>query len=207
VSAIVSAIQSTPSPIQTTAPLLDSLPDLPVTHHGCSRRTRIQLDLILLAIEALNLNGSQEILALAKQLGLEQILPNRVTLWLVRNTNPLRRASRRRPMSLDEAKALTLIACFMARRMTLALRRLLKECQQLNEQQLPLDRNPQLAFYLERFRAHFRSRMNPRRSGVLAYSTDEKLEELAVGLLEQLLFCTGTVGMQRFWASLFDGEV
>ncbi|MEL6162516.1 MAG: DUF3038 domain-containing protein, partial [Cyanobacteria bacterium J06628_3] len=26
-------------------------------------------------------------------------------------------------------------------------------------------------------------------------------------LLAQLLFCTGTAGMQRFWISLFDGEV
>jgi len=25
--------------------------------------------------------------------------------------------------------------------------------------------------------------------------------------LGQLLFCTGTAGMQRFWISLFDGEV
>jgi hypothetical protein len=49
--------------------------------------------------------------------------------------------------------------------------------------------------------------MNPRRSGVLALSSDEKLDELAMDLLGQLLFCTGTAGMQRFWFSLFDGEV
>jgi len=61
--------------------------------------------------------------------------------------------------------------------------------------------------YLERFRAHFRARMNPRRAGVLAYTADEKLNELALSLLGKLLFCTGTFGMQRFWMSLFDGEV
>jgi hypothetical protein len=49
--------------------------------------------------------------------------------------------------------------------------------------------------------------MNPRRSGVAAYKSSEKLDELALRLLEQLLFCTGTAGMQRFWISLFDGEV
>ncbi|MGC9505496.1 DUF3038 domain-containing protein [Baaleninema sp.] len=192
---------------QTSKLTLDRLPDMPVTHHGCSRRTRVQLDLALLAIEALNLHGSQDILALAKQLELDGILPNRVTLWRVRNTNPLRRAHRRRPMSLAEAKALTLIVCYMARRMTLALRQLLKEYQQLVQQQLPLEKSPPLAFYLERFRAHFRSRMNPRRSAILVYSTDEKINELAIALLEQLLFCTGTAGLQRFWVSLFDGEV
>lgn len=183
------------------------LPDMPVTHHGCPRRTRVQLDLMLLAIEAIDLNGSQNILTVARQLEFGEIVPNRVTLWRIRNTNPLRRAHRRRPLSLEEAKALATIACTLARRLTLALRRLLGEYQQLREQQLPLEKSPQLSFYLSRFRAHFRSRMNPRRSGVMVYDTDEKLNELAVGLLEKLLFCTGTTGLTRFWVSLFDGEV
>lgn len=87
------------------------------------------------------------------------------------------------------------------------MRQLNKEAQQLREQHLPLDKNPQLAFYLSRFRAHFRSRMNPRRSAVMVYDTDEKLDNLAVELLEKLLFCTGTAGLTRFWVSLFDGEI
>ena len=49
--------------------------------------------------------------------------------------------------------------------------------------------------------------MNARRSNLLALTSDEKLDELAINLLEKLLFCTGTAGMQRFWISLFDGEV
>ncbi|NET39147.1 MAG: DUF3038 domain-containing protein, partial [Cyanothece sp. SIO1E1] len=31
--------------------------------------------------------------------------------------------------------------------------------------------------------------------------------QLALTLLRQLLFCTGTYGMKRIWSSLFDGEV
>jgi hypothetical protein len=49
--------------------------------------------------------------------------------------------------------------------------------------------------------------MNPKRSLVAAYDSDDKLNELALNLLSNLLFCTGTAGMQRFWVSLFDGEV
>jgi hypothetical protein len=41
----------------------------------------------------------------------------------------------------------------------------------------------------------------------MAYSSDERLNELALELLSQLLFCTGTSGVQRLWISLFDGEV
>jgi hypothetical protein len=49
--------------------------------------------------------------------------------------------------------------------------------------------------------------MNPRRAGVIAYSSDERLDELAMQLLEQLLLCSGILGTQRLWSSLFDGEV
>ncbi|OAB59579.1 hypothetical protein AY600_03055 [Phormidium willei BDU 130791] len=191
----------------TLTPLQQQLPDMPVTHHGCSRRTRVQLDLMLLAIEALDLSGSEKILSLAHQLELNSVLSDRVTVWRIRNTNPLRRASRRRPLSQEEAKVLTIIICQLARSMMLQLRQLNKEAQQLREQNLPLEKHPQLAVYLSRFRTHFRSRMNPRRSGVMVYDTDEKLDNLAVELLEKLLFCTGTAGLIRFWVSLFDGEV
>ena len=77
----------------------------------------------------------------------------------------------------------------------------------MSQKGVPLEQNLSLADYLERFRAHFRARMNPRRSLVVAYGSDEKLNELALNLLGKLLFCTGTAGMQRFWNSLFDGEV
>jgi hypothetical protein len=187
--------------------ILDSLPNPPVVEKGCSRRARVQIDLILLAIEALELSGSEAILALADQLELRLIIKNRVNLWRMRSTNPLRRAHTRRPLSIIEAKALVVIACHLARRLTVVNRQLLLIYQQMSQNQMPLEQNLLLYNYLERFKAHFRSRMNPRRSGVVAYSSEEKLDELALSLLAQLLFCTGTAGMQRFWVSLFDGEV
>ena len=49
--------------------------------------------------------------------------------------------------------------------------------------------------------------MNFRRAGVAAYSGDTEIDQLALSLLQNLLFCTGTSGMPRFWISLFDGEV
>lgn len=171
------------------------------------RRARLQIDLILLVIEALDLGGSEAILSVARDLELEGIIKNRVNLWRLRSTNPLRRYSQRRPLSVVEGKALVTIACHLARRMTVLIRQLLLAYQQLNDKQLSIEHHFRLSDYLERFRKHFRSRMNPKRSGVVAYNTDEKLNELAISLLGQLLFCTGTSGMQRFWSSLFEGEV
>lgn len=201
-------VMQTNSPPQRSAPIiLDSLPDPAISESGCPRRTRLQIDLILLAIEALNLRGSEDILAVAKELELQSIIKNRVVLWRMRSTNPLRRFSQRRSLSLEEAKALVLIGCHLARRLTVSIRQLLMDFEQLRKKQLPLDHHLRLSEYLERFRVHFRSRMNPRRAAVMAYNSDEKLNQLALELLGKLLFCTGTSGMLRFWTSLFDGEV
>jgi hypothetical protein len=194
-------------PAQAIPMILDNLPDLALPEGACPRRTRIQIDLMLLAIEALDLGGSEAFLATAKELGLQNVIKNRVTLWRLRSTNPLRRNSQRRALSLTEAKALVVIVCHLARRLTALIRQLLLAEQQLSEKQLSAEHHFRLAEYLERFRAHFRSRMNPKRAGVIAYSSDEKLNELALSLLRQLLFCTGTAGVQRLWVSLFDGEV
>jgi hypothetical protein len=194
-------------PAQSPPMILDSLPSPPVLDEVCPRRARLQIDLIILAIEALDLGGSEALLAVAKELELQGIVKNRVALWRLRSTNPLRRNSQRRPLRLAEAKALVLIACHLARRLTVLIRQLLLAHQQLQEKQLSPDHHFRLSDYLERFRVHFRSRMNPKRAGVMAYSTDEKLNELALKLLSQLLFCTGTGGAQRLWSSLFDGEV
>ncbi|WP_017315931.1 DUF3038 domain-containing protein [Mastigocladopsis repens] len=205
VSASVTPFNS-PTP-QSLPMILDSLPEPVIEGQGCPRRTRMQIDLILLAIEALELGGSEAILAFAEELELKGIIKDRVNLWRMRSTNPLRRAHIRRPLSIMEAKALVVIACYIARRLTVVIRQLLMIYQQMVEKQIPLEQNLRLSNYLERFRSHFKSRMNPRRSGVLALNSDDKLDELAISLLGQLLFCTGTAGMQRFWISLFDGEV
>ena len=195
------------SPAQSKPMILDNLPDPAISKWECPTRSRQQIDLILLAIEALELGGSEAMLVMAKQLELEDIIKNRVILWRIRCSNPLRRSYMRRPLSVEEAKALVLIASYLARRMTVLIRQLLLAYQQMSEKQVPLEQHFRLSEYLERFRVHFRSRMNPRRAKVVVYSTDEKLNELALSLLSQLLFCTGTSGMERFWISLFDGEV
>ncbi|MEL6384256.1 MAG: DUF3038 domain-containing protein [Cyanobacteria bacterium J06626_18] len=194
-------------PAQTPPLILDTLPTPSLPTQDCPRRVRVDLDLLMLAIEALDVGGSEALLKTADQLALKDIISGRVKLWLIRSTNPMRRQSQRAPLSIEEAKALTIIICFLAKRLTVLIRQLLLGYQQLTDKQLSLEHHFRLADYLQRFRRLFRTRMNPRRAGVIAYSADEKLDELAVTLLTRLLFCTGTQGPQRLWSSLFDGEV
>lgn len=192
---------------QFTSPILKTLPDPDVPAQVCPRRARIQLDFVLLAIEALDLYASELMLMSLEELQLQDVIENRVDFWQSRNTNPLRRSHQRDPLSLDKAKALVAVGCHIARRQTAQVRQLLNVQRQLAAKQLTPDHSVPLANYLERFRRHFRSRMNPNRTAIAAYKENERLDELALSLLEQVLFCTGTAGMERFWSSLFDGEV
>ena len=199
-------VDSPPTP--PNAPLLDTLPDIAGLGGSCPRRARIQIDLLLLAIEALDLDGSEALLRVAAELELESIIQNRVTLWRLRSTNPLRRyGSQYSDLSQAEGKALVILTCFVARRLAVLMRQLLQAYQQLSDRNIPLESSFRLTEYLIRFRAHFRSRMNHKRAAVMVYSSDEKLDSLALSLLSQLLFCTGIAGTQRLWVSLFDGEV
>lgn len=200
-------MQTNSPPVPSVPLILESLPDPPLADEWCPRRARWHIDLLLLALEALDLGASEAMLRATKELELQEIVKNRVSLWRLRSTNPFRKASTRRSLSLIEAKALVAIACTLAKRQTVLIRQLLLASQQLSEKQLSLEHHFRLADYLERFRSHFRSRMNLRRATLANYTSDENLNELGMTLLSQLLFCTGTSGMQRFWVSLFDGEV
>jgi hypothetical protein len=195
------------SPTMAPAPMiLSNLPDVMGEAGECPRRTRAQLDLLMLAIEALDLTGSEAILAVAEELELQSVIKNRAALWRLRSTNPMRKMSQRRGMSLPEAKALTVITCYLARRLTVVLRQLVQEQQSVELETITPESNPRLADYLDRYKSLFRSRMHPRRT-VALYDSDAALNRLALEQLSRLLFCTGTSGMQRLWISLFDGEV
>ena len=197
-----------PVPVAQSASVLNTLPDISLPSKGCSPYTQQQIDLLLLALEALELGASEQMLAIARQLGIDKIVKNRVNLWRLRCSNPWRRSYTRDDLSLEQAKALVIIAGYRAKDLMVIIRQLLVAEQQMRVKNLPIDNHFRLSEYLERFRAHFRSRMNSRRAKVSAYiASEEQLNELALSLLNKLLFCTGTRGLERVWFSLFDGEV
>jgi hypothetical protein len=203
----MNVIPVTSAAVESRPVIFDSLPDLPISSSGCPRRTKLEIDLMLLGIESLELESAELMLSMAEELDLKKIIKNRLVLWRLRCTNPLRKAHTRRILTLEEAKALVIISSQLARRLTVTIRQLLLAYQQLSDKELPPEYNFRLSEYLDRFRAHFRSRMNPKRTLVAFYQDDDQLNQLAIEVLGKLLFCTGTSGIQRFWISLFDAEV
>ncbi len=198
-----------PDSVDAKPLILDILPDYPITGQRSLLHIQQRIDLILIALEALEIGSSEFIFKIAQQLELDSLFKNPLILWRLRCTNPWRRAyTHSNTLDIDQAKALVIIASYRAKQLTMQIRQLLVAEQQMREKNLPVGTHYLLSEYLEQFRSYFRSRMNLRRTKVAWYLTqEEELNNLALSLLHQLLFCTGTAGMQRFWSSLFDGEV
>lgn len=191
-----------------TKPILDRLPNISSSGKGCSPYLQQQIDLLLLAVEALELGASEKMLATINQLELNSVIPGRVALWRLRCSNPWRRSYTRNNLTLEQAKTLVILAVFRAKELEPLIRHLLDAEQQMRDKQLPIENHFRLSEYLERFRAHFRSRMNSRRTKIAFYlQSESELNALALSLLRKLLFCSGTQGLERIWFSLFDGEV
>ncbi|VEP15109.1 conserved hypothetical protein [Hyella patelloides LEGE 07179] len=204
----ISIVSDSSPSTQNNPIILDRLPNIDLSGKGCSPHIQQQIDLLLLAVEALELGASERMLATVKQLELTNIIPSRVALWRLRCSNPWRRSYTRNILSLKEAKTLVILAAFRAKDLEPLTRHLIDAEQQMREKQLPMENHFRLSEYLERFRAHFRSRMNSRRTKVASYlQSQSELNELALSLLRKLLFCTGTKGLERIWFSLFDGEI
>ncbi len=181
-------------------------PDLPMPQtQGCGSTVRIELDHLLLAIEAIDLQATDVILELVAEIGLSEIIPNRVSLWRLRNTNPYRHNYQRGILTWEEAKALVMIICNIARRINTHLRLLVTTEYQVSENKieaLGLQQNlSYLDAYLNQFHDLFLSRM--RSPSIL---NDQEIRDLSIHLLTQLLFCSGSLGEQRLWSNLLSSK-
>jgi hypothetical protein len=181
--------------------------DLPVPHHfarGCPRSVRMDIDNLMLAIEAIDLQSVEAMLALVSQLKLEAVIPNRVSFWRMRNANPLRRNYQRANLEWAELRALVKLVCTVSQQLNTVLRLFVTTNQQVAENKieaLGLQQNQYyLDIYSERFSSLYLSRM---RSPSLLSKAE--IKELGLQLLTQLLFASGTAGELRLWHSLFDG--
>ena len=163
-----------------------------------SRRGLERLDLLLLTVEALDLNGGEAMLWATQQLGLQEQFPNRVELWKRRCHNPLRRTTRRGQLGPMETEALIRLLCSMADRLYPLLHQLLssKEPQEINQQRW--------ALLDQRLRDLIEERMNPRRGAVQRLLLPEQAQAIQRTMVLALALAAGAGGVDRLRASLLD---
>ena len=136
----------------------------------------------------------------ALALNLESKIPDRVTLWRLRQSNPLRKGEGgRKKLDIEEARSLVLIACFLAKQHQELIRRAIDLLEQAAQNDSEPHKTAMLGDYLDAFNNTYQERMEDDRN----ISTD-KLTQLALKLLVDLLFYSSPGGHRRLWLALLD---
>lgn len=161
---------------------------------------KAHLDLILLALEALTGIGSEAMLNAAIELNLESVISDRVALWRLRQSNPQRKSSGgRKKLDVEEARALVLIICYLAKQHQELIRRAVSLLEQMVEQKQEPHRVALLGDYLDSFNNTYEERMKPADD-----ISPETIAQLAFKLLIDLLFYSAANGHRRLWLALLD---
>jgi hypothetical protein len=179
---------------------------------------KAHLDLILLALEALTGVGSDGMLQVAESLGLQDLLGDRVTLWRLRQSSPLRKSKGgRKRLELDEARALVLVSCRLAQQHELAIRQAIAYLESCKNQKQAIHRSPVLAEYLERFSEFYIERIaNSQTNSQTDSGTNPEVnpvteitnyQNLALKLLVDLLFYSAPSGSKRLWLVLLEQDL
>ena len=162
------------------------------------RRGIERLDLMLLSMEALDLNGGEAMVWMSEQLGFTDRFPNRVELWKSRCHNPLRRTTRRGDLEAANGDALIRILCALSDRLYPVLRGLLSQAE------APEVLDERWALFRSRLSDLVKERMNPRRGGVQKFLNPETCVAECRHLVQSLALASGAGGFERLKASLLD---
>ena len=160
------------------------------------------LDLAILALEAIANISSEAILQAAKDLNLESIVGDRLTLWQLRASNPLRKNAGGRKPDVEEVRSLVLIICYLANQHQELLRRAVSLLEQTIEQNKTPHQTALLGNYLDKFINYYYERINNS-----ANFSIEALSELAWRLLISLLFYSNNNGHRLLWIAIFDATL
>lgn len=159
---------------------------------------KAQLDLVLMAIEALTEIGSDAVLAAAKELDLSQVLSDRVGLWRLRQSSPLRKGQGRKKLDIEEARALVLVVCHLAKAHHGRVRQAVTRLEALSAAGEMPHRAAILGDYIDNFSNMYGDRMaDPNLKA-------DALTQLSLRLLIDLLFYSAPGGERQLWLALID---
>jgi hypothetical protein len=161
---------------------------------------KAHLDLLLLVLESLTGVTSDGIIQAAKELQLEAAIGNRIQLWRLRQSNPLRKSSGgRKKLDVEEARAMVLIICHLAQQYQDSIRRACMMLEEAARQKKKPHQAAILGDYLDNFYSAYQERIQEDK-----LFAGEKLESIACKLLIDILFYSAKNGHRRLWLALID---
>ncbi len=156
-----------------------------------SRQSIEKLDVLLLILETIDLNGIQSLFALSNKLNLNDVLPNKVTIWKLRNSNPLRKSYVNNNIKSIEFDALLKITVEMSRYLYPYIRELLKSKEDLEENSIIWND------FKKRFIELIYDRFNKDSMRVKKLLNKTENDEIIIKSLLTLSLCISSQGYQK----------
>jgi len=153
---------------------------------------------LLLILETIDLNGIQSFYSLSNKLNLNQVLPNKVTIWKLRNNNPLRKSFVGNNIKLNEFDALIRITVEMSKYLYPYIREILKSKEDLDENLVIWND------FNNRFIDLINERLNINSMRVKKLLNQAENDEIIIKSLLTLSFCISNQGYQKLKNFLYD---
>ncbi|WP_348534778.1 DUF3038 domain-containing protein [Prochlorococcus marinus] len=163
-----------------------------------SRQSIEKLDLFLLILETIDLNGIQSLYALSNRLNLNDVLPNKVTIWKLRNNNPLRKSYLKNNIKSEEFDALIKITAEMSRYLYPYIRELLQSKEDLEKNSVIWND------FKKRFLELINERFNINSIRVKKLLNQTVNDEIIIKSMLTLSLCISNQGYQKLKKLLFN---
>ena len=154
--------------------------------------------MLLLALETIDLNGASSLYALSDKLNLNNVLPNKVSIWKLRNNNPMRKSFNKNNIKLEEFEALIKLTSEMAKFLYPYIRKILESREEFinNPKAWNEFKNRYIELISERF--------NTNSMKVKRLLDPELNDEILVKNILTLSLCISDDGSQKLKNTLFN---
>ena len=149
-------------------------------------------------LETIDLNGIQSLYALSNKLNLNNVLPNKVTIWKLRNNNPLRKSYLNNNIKVNEFDALIKITVEMSKYLYPYIREILKSKEDTKENSIIWND------FNKRFISLIKERFNLDSVRVKKLLNQAENGEIVIKSLLILSFCISNHGYQKLKNFLYD---
>ena len=149
-------------------------------------------------LETIDLNGIQSLFEISNRINLKDVLPNKVTIWKLRNNNPLRKSYVNNNIKIDEFEALTKVTAEMSRYLYPYIRRILESREDLEKNSVVWND------FNKRFVELIKERFNLDSIRVKKLLNNTENDEIVIKSLVTLSFCISNQGYQKLKNFLID---
>ncbi len=154
--------------------------------------------MLLLILETIDLNGIQSFYTISNRLDLNDVLPNKITIWKLRNNNPLRKSYVNNNIKIDEFNALIKITVEMSRYLYPYIREILQSKEDLEKNSVIWND------FNKRFIELIKERFNLESMRVKKLLNQTKNDEIIIKYLLTLSLCISNQGYEKLKYFLFD---